>query len=80
MDLKFRSCILIKLNNLYNRVIEYNLCLTLCINKSKYIISLLEDKDKLLDDQNNETICDSINTLFNDNSIKLLFYYTFHFF
>jgi len=39
MDLKFRSCILIKLNNLYNRVIEYNLCLTLCINKSKYIIS-----------------------------------------
>ena len=32
----------------------------------------LLDKDKLLDDQNNETICDSINTLFNDNSIKSL--------
>ena len=32
----------------------------------------LLDKDKLLDDQNNETICDSINTLFNDNSTKSL--------
>jgi len=32
----------------------------------------LLDKDKLLDDRNNETICDSINTLFNDNSIKSL--------
>ena len=32
----------------------------------------LLDEDKLLDDQNNEAICDSINTLFTVHSIESL--------